>query len=78
MITIGIDPHKSSLTAVAMDASGESMAAIRAAVMVTTTGSQLQQRAGPAGGTVAGRWEMTPAVGRKFVMGGPFRCGAGW
>ena len=42
MITIGIDPHKSSLTAVAMDASGVSVATTRLAV-TTTTVDQLQQ-----------------------------------
>jgi transposase len=38
MITIGIDPHKSSLTAVALDASGVSVAMIRMAVSTTTVG----------------------------------------
>jgi len=42
MITIGIDPHKSSLTAMAMDISGVSVATIRLAV-TTTTVDQLQQ-----------------------------------
>jgi hypothetical protein len=36
MITIGIDPHKSSRTAVAVDSTGEPMAAIRMAVTATT------------------------------------------
>jgi hypothetical protein len=42
MITIGIGPHKSSLTAVAMNASGESVAEIRVAVAPTMVG-QLQE-----------------------------------
>jgi transposase len=36
MITIGIDPHKSSLTAVAVEVTGESVATIRIAVTATT------------------------------------------
>jgi transposase len=42
MITIGIDPHKSSLTAVAVGSTGESVATIRLAVTATTVG-QLQE-----------------------------------
>ncbi|MDQ4093262.1 MAG: hypothetical protein M3143_07625 [Actinomycetota bacterium] len=42
MITIGIDPHKSSLTAVAVDSSGEPVATVQVAVAVTTVG-QLQE-----------------------------------
>lgn len=42
MITIGIDPHKSSLTAVAVDATGEPVATIRIAVTATTV-RQLQE-----------------------------------
>lgn len=36
MITIGIDPHKSSLTAVAVNSTGESVATVRMAVTATT------------------------------------------
>ena len=36
MITIGIDPHKSSLTAVAVESTGEPVATIRIAVTATT------------------------------------------
>ena len=32
MITIGIDPHKSSLTAVAVEVTGKSVAAMRIAI----------------------------------------------
>ena len=42
MITIGIDPHKSSLTAVAVDSSGEPVNTTRMAVTATTV-RQLQQ-----------------------------------
>jgi hypothetical protein len=42
MITIGIAPHKSSLTVVAVDSSGEPVATMRVAVAVTTV-RQLQQ-----------------------------------
>jgi hypothetical protein len=41
MITIGIDPHKSSLTAVAVDSTGQSVATMRIAVTATTV-CQLQ------------------------------------
>ena len=41
MITIGIDPHKSSLTAVAVDSAREPVATIRIAVTATTV-RQLQ------------------------------------
>ena len=42
MITIGIDPHKSSLTAVAVDSTGQSVATMRIAVTATTV-RQLQE-----------------------------------
>ena len=42
MITIGIDPHKSSLTAVAVDSTAQPVATIKVAV-TTTTVVQLQQ-----------------------------------
>jgi transposase len=41
VITIGIGPHKSSLTAVAVESTGELVAEIRVAVTATTVG-QLQ------------------------------------
>ena len=42
MITIGIDPHKSSLTAVAVEVTGKSVATMRIAITVTTV-RQLQE-----------------------------------
>jgi transposase len=42
MIAVGIEPHKSSLTAVAVEFTGESVATIRIAVTATTVG-QLQE-----------------------------------
>jgi len=50
MIIIGIDPHKSSLTAVAVDSTAEPVATIRVGVTATTV-SQLQQW-----GTSLERW----------------------
>ena len=67
MITIGIDPHKRSLTAVAVDSTGESVAEIRVAVTATTVG-QLQQW--------AARWprrrwavEGAEGLGRRVAQG---------
>ena len=42
MITIGIDPHKSSLTAVAVESTGEPVATMRLVVTATTV-RQLQE-----------------------------------
>ena len=42
MITIGIDPHKSSLTAVAVEVTGKSVATMRIAITVTAV-RQLQE-----------------------------------
>ena len=42
MITIGIDPHKSSVTAVAVEVTGKSVATMRIAITVTTV-RQLRQ-----------------------------------
>lgn len=67
MITIGIDPHKSSLTAVALDANGVSVATIRVAVTTTTVG-QLREWAGR---WLPRRWAVEGAegLGRGVAQG---------
>src|SRR4051794_37675608 len=46
MITIGIDPHKSSVTAVACDPAGVELARVRLAVTVETSNRLLEWAAG--------------------------------
>jgi transposase len=59
MITIGVDPHKSSLTAVAVDPAGRQHPPVRLAV-TTTTGTQLLAWAGP---WPERRWAVEGATG---------------
>jgi transposase len=67
MITIGIDPHKSSLTAVAVDSTTQLVAMIKVAVAATTVG-QLQEWAA---GWPQRRWAVEGAegLGRSVAQG---------
>ncbi|MGH3776604.1 MAG: IS110 family transposase [Pseudonocardiaceae bacterium] len=67
MITIGIDPHKSSLTAVAVGSTGEPVATMRMAVTATTV-CQLQEWAAS---WSQSRWavEGAESLGRGVAQG---------
>ncbi len=76
MITIGIDPHKSSLTAVAVDSTAESVATIKVVVTATTV-CQLQQWA-QRWPSVAGRWRGLRAWDGVWLRGWRPRVSRSW